>query len=97
MPHFQFSDKVAHFIVYTGLGFLFVRAFYPNVYQWSWFQVILVASLGCLVYGASDEFHQSFVPHRSMDIFDLLADVLGGFLGGILFLLERYAFKFKST
>jgi VanZ family protein len=30
-----------------------------------------------IVYGASDEFHQYFVPGRQADVFDLMADSLG--------------------
>jgi len=31
----------------------------------------------CTVYGATDEFHQYFVPGRSADIFDLINDAIG--------------------
>ena len=42
------------------------------------------AVLFCAVIGASDEFHQSFVPNRSgNDPWDWLADTLGGMVGSL--------------
>ncbi len=34
----------------------------------------------CTVFGATDEFHQYFVPGRSADIFDLINDAIGSAL-----------------
>ena len=34
-----------------------------------------------MVYGLSDEFHQSFVPMRDASIYDVFADIIGGMLG----------------
>lgn len=34
-------------------------------------------------YGASDEIHQMFVPGRSPEIFDFLADTTGGILAAL--------------
>jgi VanZ family protein len=34
-----------------------------------------------MLYGVSDEFHQYFVPGRSVEALDVLADALGGLLG----------------
>lgn len=38
-------------------------------------------------YGASDEFHQRFVPGRDCDGWDLAADVVGSALGGLAWVL----------
>lgn len=37
-----------------------------------------------LLYAASDEFHQSFVPSRQASVWDVLLDTTGGFLALIL-------------
>ena len=37
--------------------------------------------LAVLAYGVSDELHQAFVPRRSPDVMDVLADLAGGALG----------------
>jgi VanZ family protein len=36
------------------------------------------------IYGATDEFHQRFVPHRSADAGDWMADTAGAVLGALL-------------
>jgi len=49
---------------------------------------ILIAVL----YGVSDEFHQSFVPARDASVMDLVSDTVGAFLGaGIVALGRRLA------
>ena len=42
--------------------------------------VMLSVLLSCL-YGISDEIHQYFVPYRSADLMDVLADMIGGIMG----------------
>lgn len=90
LPHlplkFELKDKVIHAIVYGLLGFLLNRAFsnqnrFPVWKKYSTWLAILVA----ILYGISDEIHQYFVPGRSMDIYDVLADAVGAFLGAMSF------------
>lgn len=40
-----------------------------------------IALLVCALYGASDEFHQAFVPYRTPDPLDWLTDVIGAGIG----------------
>ena len=42
---------------------------------------LILAMVWASLYGASDEFHQSFVPGRHVEIADWLADTLGGGVG----------------
>jgi VanZ family protein len=42
---------------------------------------ILYSLLICLIYSISDEVHQIFVPGRSGEVFDVLIDTLGSFIG----------------
>jgi VanZ family protein len=56
-----------HVIEYTILGFLLFNL--NKSLKFSFF-------IGAL-YGISDEIHQYFVPFRAMDIFDIIADVIG--------------------
>ena len=77
------QDKVMHFISYGILGYLLARSIKDASAGLTWRQVILV-SLLALAYGASDEFHQSFVVGRDASFADLLADGLGGFAGAML-------------
>ena len=40
---------------------------------------------GLLLYGISDEIHQSFTPGRTPDWRDALADMIGGLAGALIF------------
>ena len=64
-------DKAAHFGAYALLGFLLARGAAASRLGPGW-----VLALG-LLYGASDEYHQSFVPGRTVDAWDWVADALG--------------------
>lgn len=75
------SDKVAHLGVYFVLG---------ATLAWAAFRVrrpgrgLFFVFLG-LLYGATDELHQAFVPGRDPSVGDWLAD-LGGVVLGFFFL-----------
>jgi len=94
VPRFPYSDKIYHAIIYCGFGFLFVRALNPSRdpthFGWSQVRILEVAALGATVYGLTDEFHQIFVAGRSPEVGDLIADGIGGLLGGTLYLLTAY-------
>lgn len=79
------SDKVMHSMAYFVLVFLVWFAVSPyQKPQWKrrkvWF--VLMAIIG---YAAFDEFLQSFIPGRSADVWDFVADMGGLILGmGVL-------------
>ncbi len=81
---FPSQDKLEHLIVFGILGILLGRSFKPNEKLLS-FKNILIITIMVTVYGGLDEIHQIFVPNRHADIGDLIADAVGGFLGGIAF------------
>ena len=81
------NDKLAHITVFFVLGVLIFRAFHRKeeleVFRWK--RVFLAVAI-VMMYGISDELHQGFVPGRTLDVFDMLADVIGGLLAaGVLF------------
>lgn len=88
LPEVQF-DKILHILVYSPFGFLVARGIngsWPDISPKSlWILVVLAAFL----YGLSDEYHQTFVPGRNFGTYDLLADTIGGTIGGYIFLLYR--------
>lgn len=86
-PFFPFFDKIAHFSIYGLLAATVIGAFRPEVRQLRPGVVILGAVLCCLVYGISDEFHQSFIPGRSPSAADVVADTLGGLSAALAWLL----------
>ena len=77
-PSIEGSDKVVHFAVYGLLATLMVRLGRGGAAAWI---TIVCISL----YGASDEWHQSFTPGRSVEFADWLADTLGGALAVLLY------------
>jgi VanZ family protein len=71
------SDKSGHSIGYALLGGLMLRAFAGGRLRGvTWKRSVLAIILATL-YGVTDEFHQLFVPGRSADRYDVLADCVG--------------------
>ena len=73
LPRMDHSDKVLHFAAYAGLGGLLA-------YGGARMGALPLIAIGSL-YGASDEVHQGFVPGRTPDLMDWVADTLGAIAG----------------
>jgi VanZ family protein len=76
------QDKLIHAVVYGVLGALVRVALggtrlRPGV-------ALLVALAAAAIYGASDEFHQMYVPNREASSLDLAADAIGALLGAVV-------------
>lgn len=69
------EDKIWHFVGY------FIYGIAAQIFSIGYFktkmQILSLAFVISFVFALSDEIHQYFVPGRSCDIFDLLADCLG--------------------
>ena len=75
------SDKVLHVAAYAPLGFLMLRALTGGrLAAITWSRALSAAALSIL-YGLTDEIHQLYVPGRTADPLDLLADAVGAALG----------------
>lgn len=90
-------DKLLHLLEYSVLGAVIAWAVIHNyrvngIYR----QIGLVLIIGW-AYGALDEFHQSFVPARTMDIHDFAADALGIILGLGIYIVVMQKLYPKST
>jgi VanZ family protein len=86
----EVNDKLVHFVLYAVLGVTLSHARTSGrsadraegqgmIAHW------IMISVG-VAYGASDEWHQSFVPGRDPDVRDLLADsagVVAGYVAGL--------------
>ncbi len=79
-------DKVIHAGVYALLCGLLLWAARPTSVIAAFGWAVLVA-----LYGASDEWHQSFVPGREADPLDLVADAMGALLLAGLYCRRRAA------
>jgi VanZ family protein len=87
IPHvsvlsFRESDKIVHATMYAIFAWLatrsLVRAGRPLR------QAVLIVLLGIALFAAADEWHQQFIPGRSMDVFDWLADFSGASIGALV-------------
>lgn len=77
--------KLAHFVVFAVLGFLFANAFIKsniNVYRSLTYSGVLI-----VIYSIGDELQQRFVPGRGPGISDVLIDIVGGFFGILCYLI----------
>ena len=86
--------KVAHLTEYAILGALIWRALRKparnDPRSWEWRQARLALAL-VILYAASDEFHQAFVPTREASVVDVLIDTSGAALGlGALWMAGRW-------
>ncbi len=97
LPKVEFisADKIVHMGVFGLLTFLcyisLIHIEKPNMFSAS---PLMWSLIICIVYGASDEFHQYFVPNRSSEVQDWLADILGTI---IAVLIIKYYLKNKYT
>jgi len=90
---FPGQDKLFHLIAFGTLGFLTTGTLqllpegYPTRQVW-------LVTLTVMLYGILDEFHQYFVPGRSADVYDVLADAIGALLGAwTMYYLVRMLYR----
>ena len=83
LPSIPHMDKLAHTGAYALLGFLFFRVFQTTSIQKNAVLLVIFSALASSLYGISDEIHQYFVPSRTADIMDVLADAAGSVLGAV--------------
>ncbi|HHX62265.1 MAG TPA: VanZ family protein [Epulopiscium sp.] len=76
----HFVRKNAHFFAYLILGILVVNAIKKDKGI-----SIPAAALICILYAASDEFHQTFIPGRAGQLMDVLIDSSGSIVGILLY------------
>jgi VanZ family protein len=86
--HIPFRDRGAHFLAYGTLAFFVAHAALRTGHAGRRLRVWAFAVYTAVLWGLLDEVHQAFVPGRSPDVVDLLADGLGataGALGRVVF------------
>ena len=78
--------KLAHFSIYTSVGFLLMLLFVTYKQLTNKKKIIISTIIG-VIYASSDEIHQKFIAGRSAQITDVYIDTLGIILGILLVLL----------
>ncbi len=74
---FDLADKIAHFIMFGFLGILTARGLKNSQNIRIKKNYMFLTICICVLYGASDEVHQYFVPGRHASWGDWIADILG--------------------
>lgn len=87
--------KLAHFFIYTVLGFCCVNACYQT-FSSSKRSFVLAFLFGSF-YAVTDEIHQFFVPGRSCQLTDVLLDSCGVACGLLLFGMGLIVLKKNKT
>lgn len=77
-------DKVLHFTIYTVFAYLLSRQISQDTTRW---RAAAGAVVIALAFGAADEWHQRFIPGRSTELADWMADSAGAILGALVFVL----------
>jgi VanZ family protein len=91
----RWSDKVAHFIEYAVLAFLFYRG--EGGQRWrmgipAWLLVIVAT----LAIASLDEYHQRFIPGRDSSIMDWTADGAGIVVGTVIGMVRFGTFSRRA-
>jgi VanZ family protein len=85
VPSVEIGDKVNHYIAFFVLGFfLNLTLKYQNRYPVLKKNILLTTIIIAAGYGLLDELHQLFVPGRSAEVLDWIADFIGAISGSIL-------------
>ncbi|MFH1458525.1 MAG: VanZ family protein [Candidatus Omnitrophota bacterium] len=86
---FRYEDILYHFLIYFLLGYLFSRALKNTFLGIPRIKIILLTTIFGIIYGLTDEWHQAFVPLRTVSVFDLFIDSLAGCMGSALFAFRQ--------
>jgi VanZ family protein len=86
-PLFMHQDKLSHGLEYLVFGWFALKAFVPGTMKGVFGTLVFT-----ILYAASDELHQSFVPGRCCSLWDWIADSIGILSS---FFIYRYRYKYR--
>ncbi len=74
-------DKIVHLVEYFGVGFLLINAMkIKPISTRKWRYAIMFL----LIFPIIDELLQYYTPRRIPDLYDCLADIIGGLIGALI-------------
>lgn len=88
-------DKITHLFEYIFFGYLLTRALF--FYSESELKLAITVLVIGLIWGSIDEIHQIFVPMRTANVLDLMADFIGTGLGVVLKIYRNRVEEHKYT
>ena len=71
------EDKILHVSAYSTFGISLILFLFANFKNFKLFKYAYITLAIGAFYGITDEFHQLFIPTRTSDIYDWMADVIG--------------------
>ncbi|MBX7246812.1 MAG: VanZ family protein [Candidatus Sumerlaeaceae bacterium] len=77
------ADKGMHALLYLPVGWLFARATAGEWWRQRWIGLVIAVVAGC-VFGATDEIHQIWTPHRECSMADWVVDCAAVGVGALL-------------
>jgi len=83
LPSIRFIDKLIHAVIFGALNVLILRGCREMGATKSG---LLFGMYYSILFGLSDEVHQYFVPGRSTDPLDFMADVVGVLISGWIYM-----------
>jgi VanZ family protein len=96
LPPFVGFDKLMHMIAYACLAASFLYGLQPFADKITNPVTGMAVVIFCLLFGISDEFHQSFIPGRFVSGWDVLADTIGAVLLVMWWLESKRKMKAKD-
>jgi VanZ family protein len=81
IQHVPLQDKGIHVVEYAVLGWLCASASSRTWRSAAAWRTAAFAVFISVLWGVSDEIHQAFVPGRSTELADLIADLAGSIAG----------------
>lgn len=93
----QLSDKTAHVGAYGLLAVLILRALVGGFLRQATWPRAILAFVVTVLYGATDELHQRFVPERSPEVLDVVADAVGACAGVVLLMALQRLRMWRGT
>jgi len=94
--HGGWLDKIPHALEFALLAFLLAIGFFNSLSAPAWIKTA-VSFLTALLLGILDEYHQSFVPGRTADVRDILADAAGVACGILVYLYLQKRRRRRQT
>ncbi|MBW3469915.1 VanZ family protein [Arthrospiribacter ruber] len=93
-PSFPHADKLVHFGIFSILTFLWCRVGTINAdYQINWRKLLTNLLVFTIIFPILVEYLQKYIPNRSFEYADIVANLLGGLAGFVAFII---LFKTKS-
>lgn len=87
VAEYNWVSSIAHVLLYAVLTWLLIRAFMASGLSLA--KSFAFGFLLSIIYGATDEIHQLFVPGREAHISDWLLDLAGSYM-----ILSFYTYKY---